>query len=88
VALFSNPINTKKKKKKEKPLPPITLYPKLQGKIFYFFALLKIKYCWMPVTPVILATCGDEIRRIMVRGQPRQIVCKTPPPPCSGPCPK
>jgi hypothetical protein len=28
--------------------------------------------------PIILATCEAEIRRIVVRGQPRQIVPKTP----------
>jgi hypothetical protein len=30
------------------------------------------------LTPVILATWKDETRRIEVRGQPRQIVLKTP----------
>jgi hypothetical protein len=29
-------------------------------------------------TPVILATQEAEIRRIMVRSQPRQIVCRDP----------
>jgi hypothetical protein len=30
--------------------------------------------------PVILATWGAEIRRIMVQGQPRKIAWKTPSP--------
>jgi hypothetical protein len=32
--------------------------------------------CWW-LRPVILGTQEAEIRRIMVRSQPRQIVCKT-----------
>jgi hypothetical protein len=36
--------------------------------------------CWCQwLTPVILANSEVEIRRIIVRDQPRQIVCKTPP---------
>jgi hypothetical protein len=36
-----------------------------------------IKLSGAGLTPVILATWEAEIRRITVRGQPRQIVCKT-----------
>jgi hypothetical protein len=32
------------------------------------------------LTPVILATWEAEIHRIMVQGQPRQMVCKIPSP--------
>jgi hypothetical protein len=32
------------------------------------------------LTPIILATWKAEIRRIMVRGQPKQRVLKTPSP--------
>jgi hypothetical protein len=38
---------------------------------------IKINNCWAPwLTPVIPLTQEAEIRRIVVRGQPEQIVCK------------
>jgi hypothetical protein len=40
-----------------------------------FSMMLKVGYQWL--MPVILASWEAEIRRIMVQGQLRQIVCKT-----------
>jgi hypothetical protein len=46
--------------------------PELKPQYYQEKKKKKARYWWL--TPVILATWESEIRRILVRGQPRQIV--------------
>jgi hypothetical protein len=80
LGIFSGPLERKLHVMTLSPKFFSIYFPKTKGidciLLIYLLKSGNLAGCWWLI-PVILATWEAEIRRIMVRGQPRQIVLKT-----------